>query len=56
MGDLQELRRLARQCAQLATETGDDRIIVALERLGRALEVSVQKLEQAAKDWDRSKP
>lgn len=50
MGNVLLLRRLARQCAELATETGDEEIIAALEKLSRALEESIRKLEQAAND------
>jgi hypothetical protein len=48
------LRRLMRQCAKLADETSDEEIIAALESLGRALEESLRKLEQTAKDGDGS--
>ncbi|HEY7990834.1 MAG TPA: hypothetical protein VID77_05535 [Stellaceae bacterium] len=38
----------------MATETDDPELIAALERISRALESSLRRLEQAAKDRNGS--
>jgi hypothetical protein len=49
MNKVAQLRRQARRCIRLAEETSDTEIIAALEKLGRELEASAQKLDRASK-------